>query len=1132
MRMLEPRLLLDAAGGDELVTALVAGAHGDLAEAYFDKDPSQRNSEGIAWNTAVQAVEQTPPYIPEYSRDSQQDRVEIAFIASDIEDIQVLSASLSPHVEVVLLDSGADGMAQMADVLADRVNIDAVHIFSHGTAGSLSLGETDLTTQTMVSQYAAELRTIGQALTEAGDILIYGCDFASGEVGREAADTLARMTGADVAASTDLTGHADLGGDWELEVQTGHIDGRVLAAGTNWFSTLAPQTLVSHETPIGDIDHDEAVASDRSVGQTFTYDSGSATYEVDQIDLVLQQDDGEPVQNIFVSIRETFTGPDIATGTISSAALNDEYEWHSFALGSTAVLNSNQTYYIVVSTDLGPPRSVEVGVEHDGIYADGAYIRPNGTPKGSDDVLFRVINNNANSDPVITSNGGGPVAFIDMDENQTLATTVVATDPDLPTDTLTYSIIGGFDQAQFTIDPVSGELRFITPPDFENPTDNFPTNGIYTVLVEVTDSQGATDSQSISVTVRDVNEAPVAAADTFTVVEDGSVSIDVLANDNDPEGDTLTITEVDGQAVIDGGPAVSVANGTVQLLAGELVFRPTANYSGPGSFTYRVSDGNGEISSGTVSGTVTSVNDPPVATDNVYTTSEGTSVNGNAITGDTGSGVDSDIDGDPLTLDAGSVGTFTTTQGGTITLTVNGSFIYTPAVNFNGSDSFVYSVTDGALSDTATLTFTVIPSNNNPVAAADSFIVPEDSSVSVDALANDSDADGDMLTITSVNGQPITDGGPAVSVSNGAVQLLAGELIFTPDLNYNGPADFTYEISDGNGLFATGTVSGLVNAANDAPTASGNGYTTAEDTTVSGNVLNDDSGAGLDTDPDGDALSLDGSSVGTFTTAQGGTITLTPNGDFTYMPPADFTGIDTFIYTVTDGVLADSANVTFDVSQGTAPVVTPPTLPDTDPPTLPDREEPAEETEGPLPDPVVSPVSDGTSSTAPSPANAPKLVLPQPKEPPVTFVAPESEPIVEIPDVVQSQPVEITAPPSDRTQPAGYDLRPINYDVFEGHLNKTGEELRQYDGLLETTTAKVTFAFGALLGAGSVSWLLQSGILAATLLSALPAWKRFDPIAIVSGRRDEGDEDAASDVEIMMQKIRDVGARVPREQVR
>ena len=714
MRPLEPRILLDAAGGETALATVNEAAHSTLAEVYVNADVTEPTGENAIWARAIQTLEHTPPYIPEFADIPDEQPSEIAFIASDVPDIDTLLDSLSSNVEIVVLDGGSDGMSQIADVLRYRTNLDAVHIFSHGSSGALALGGVEVNAETMTSVYEADLNTIGSSLVAEGDILIYGCDFASGEIGREAVTKFAQLTGADIAASNDPTGHASLGGDWKLERSTGAIEVNSLDAGEGWMGTLAPETLVAHEAPFSQIDHDEAIGSNRVIGQSFTYDSGSATYEVDQIDLVMRRLGGPPWQDITVAIRDTFTGTDIVRGTLNATALSGSYEWSSITLDSPAVLNSNQSYVFVAYTN-HPSQTIDVGTEHDVGYPGGTVIEPDGTPKPTDDMLFRLINTNANTDPTITSDGGTLVSPIDVNENQTFVATVTATDPDLPADTLTYYIDGGFDAAQFIIDPNSGVLSFIAPPDFENPTDFLPNN-VYTLTVGVSDGSGGSDTESYVVRVNDVNDAPIAAADPFTVGEDGSVSVDVLANDSDDEGDPLTITHVDAQAVTDGGFAVPVANGMVQLVAGELIFTPASNYNGPATFTYTVSDGNGGTGTATVSGTVTPANDAPMAVDNAYTTNEDTGVTGNAITDDTGLGVDSDIEGDALTLDVTSVGTFATAQGGSINLIANGSFTYTPPFGFNGTDSFSYTITDGALTDTATLTFNVTSVNDAPVA--------------------------------------------------------------------------------------------------------------------------------------------------------------------------------------------------------------------------------------------------------------------------------------------------------------------------------------------------------------------------------------------------------------------------------
>ena len=130
----------------------------------------------------------------------------------------------SPHIEVVMLDGGQDGVQQMASSLEGRIGIDAIHIISHGSSGELHLGTATLSTETMSSQYANDLATIQRALSEHADILVYGCDFAEGEAGEAAVSRLAELTGADIEASNDLTGHISLDGDWDFEFNTGSIE--------------------------------------------------------------------------------------------------------------------------------------------------------------------------------------------------------------------------------------------------------------------------------------------------------------------------------------------------------------------------------------------------------------------------------------------------------------------------------------------------------------------------------------------------------------------------------------------------------------------------------------------------------------------------------------------------------------------------------------------------------------------------------------------------------------------------------------------------------------------------------------------------------------------------------------------
>ncbi|MCX7246708.1 MAG: DUF4347 domain-containing protein [Burkholderiales bacterium] len=149
----------------------------------------------------------------------------IVFIDTRITDYQTLIDSFADPAEVFILDGASDGLAQMAAYLQGRTGIDAIHVICHGSQGALYLGSTVLDSGSLAF-YGSQLVSIGGALTETGDILLYGCNVAQGDLGLQFINSLARYTGADVAASIDATGAAASGGDWVLELSAGDVEAR------------------------------------------------------------------------------------------------------------------------------------------------------------------------------------------------------------------------------------------------------------------------------------------------------------------------------------------------------------------------------------------------------------------------------------------------------------------------------------------------------------------------------------------------------------------------------------------------------------------------------------------------------------------------------------------------------------------------------------------------------------------------------------------------------------------------------------------------------------------------------------------------------------------------------------------
>ncbi len=148
---------------------------------------------------------------------------QIIFVDSLVENYQSLIAGAEASAEIVILDAKRDGVEQITETLASHQNIAGIHIISHGSAGNLQLGNAALNSATL-DTYASQLEQWQQHLTDGADILLYGCNVASGESEITFVQRLAELTGADIAASDDLTGNSNKGGDWELEVKTGNIE--------------------------------------------------------------------------------------------------------------------------------------------------------------------------------------------------------------------------------------------------------------------------------------------------------------------------------------------------------------------------------------------------------------------------------------------------------------------------------------------------------------------------------------------------------------------------------------------------------------------------------------------------------------------------------------------------------------------------------------------------------------------------------------------------------------------------------------------------------------------------------------------------------------------------------------------
>ena len=497
-----------------------------------------------------------------------------------------------------------------------------------------------------------------------------------------------------------------------------------------------------------------------------------------------------------------------------------------------------------------------------------------------DDVQILVAG--ANSPPTATNDAYG------TSEDTPLvvpAAGVLGNDTDPDGDSLTAAVAVG---------PASGSLG-LNPDGSFTYTPNADFNGLDSFTYRSNDGFADSNLATVSITVSPVNDAPVANDDAYSTDEDTPLVVaaaGVLVNDIDIDGDSLT-------AVLE----VGTTNGTLSLNPdGSLTYTPGAGFNGPDSFTYTANDASLSSNIATVSITVNPVNGAPVATDDAYGTSEDTPL---VVPAAGVLGNDTDPDGDSLTA-AVAVGP----ASGSLGLNPDGSFTYTPNADFNGLDSFTYRSNDGfADSNLATVSITVSPVNDAPVANDDAYSTDEDTPLVVAAagvLVNDIDIDGDSLTAVL-----------EVGTTNGTLSLNPdGSLTYTPGAGFNGPDSFTYTANDASLSSNIATVSITVNPVNGAPVATDDAYGTSEDTVL---VVAASGVLGNDTDPEGDPLTA-AVAVG----PASGSLILNPDGSFIYTPDADFNGADSFTYTANDASLGSNiATVSITVNPvNDAPVAT------------------------------------------------------------------------------------------------------------------------------------------------------------------------------------------------------------------
>ena len=630
----------------------------------------------------------------------------------------------------------------------------------------------------------------------------------------------------------------------------------------------------------------------------FSYDGdGAVAINTDNVSI-----DYTPAADFNGTETITYTvsdGTDTATGTLTVevTAVNDApvAVEDELTVIEDADLTSKNVIENDTDVDLDTLTLTEVSYTGDGIVAvnsDGVSVdyTPAADYDGTETITYTVSDGTLSTTGILTVtvtavNDNVPVTEDDtltVDEDSDLTSkNVVENDTDADNDPLILTEFSYEGDGIVAINTDNVSIDYTPAVDF---------NGPETITYTISDGTD-TATGTLTVEVTAINDAPVAVEDELTVIEDADLtSKNVIENDTDVDQDTLTLTEV---SYTEGGIAAINSDGV------SVDYTPAADFNGTETITYTVSDGT-TSTTGTLSVTVTSVNDAPIAVNDLLTVDEDSDVtNKNVVENDT------DLEEDTLFLTE-----VTSDENGTVAInTDNISLDYTPAADFNGTETITYTISDGTDTTTGTLTVTVNPIKDAPVAVADTFSVDEDAaSTSIDVVGNDIDVDGDTLILASVTSA----GSGTVSVNADGVSV-----DYTPAANYNGTEIISYVVSD-RSFTATGTLTVTVNALDDTAIAVADNLTVLEDAVLTSKNV-------IENDLHGDDITLTLTDV--VYTGDGIAAVNSDNASVDYTPAENYNGIETITYTVSDGTNSATGTLTVTVtSVNDLPVVLPDTL--------------------------------------------------------------------------------------------------------------------------------------------------------------------------------------------------------------
>ncbi|MEO1542251.1 MAG: DUF4347 domain-containing protein, partial [Pseudomonadota bacterium] len=809
---LEPRLVFDAALGAELVDATV--------DAVTDEAPTDTDvPEDV--HASVAGVE---------------NGVTVVVIDEGVEDAASLADDLPADAVVITLDASDDGLTSIADALSGLGPVSDLHILSHGEAGRIQLGAEMVDTGALTEAQTAALTAIGEALTADGDILIYGCDFGADADGL---DTLAALTGADIAASDDLTGAAALGGDWELEATRGTIEADTVESA-DYRHTLADFT-------------DTGTSTNYTLNgtDTLTIESGTYTGTINGLaagaEIIVKAGAAFEPSSIN-NPSGKITIEDGATAVFPGLAMNTGFEIENSGdarfggnlnfNGTVDITNTATGVMTFVNTlPLGNGSTMtndgEMNFQQDLNTRNGSTLNNTGdinltsfNPNGvvvNDGYVKATQFININGQSEVTNNCGFEArAGFNNNSNDMVNNGYIFITNDGATwqNNATYTqgpdgVVTGFNFTNNATISGGGSFYFEgftrNQGPFGNDGDGETINffDVSQTGTQIFDSQSTAPVDTVrmaftpppvgSCPTKVDNQAPVAVDDTVVMSNtDTEVALDLLGNDTDADGDALTVASVAGVAITPGtAQDIPVTGGVVRSDgAGNLTFERTAGVR-VASFDYTVDDGSGTTDTGSVTVNVDTTID--LSTDR-FSTLENNPVSINVLANDGNSTGDSPTTAALSDIPAASEGVLTYVRDGIevtvdpaspptgLPVSVLSTLVFTPATSFftlaGAPIEFTYTVTD-VDGDTASTTvgIDVAPVNDAPV-------------VDLNSAADPADADrGNVVEFTEAGltpggtttpGTPVALVGPTGSVSSVGENDIVVLSIDVPD-NPEGP---------------------------------------------------------------------------------------------------------------------------------------------------------------------------------------------------------------------------------------------------------------------------------------------------------------------------------------------------------